>query len=333
MSLIDWDQPEYLDLPDLKMAVFQAGTRRVDRPSVVLCHGFPEIGYSWRLIVAPLVGAGFHVIIPDQRGFGYTGLAKSDAGEADDVALYDMDHLCDDLAALLDALDVEQAVFAGHDWGGLVTWALPFYHPSRLAGLIGVNTPFIPRLAQDPVEAFRQAMGNDFYIVAFQEHGHAEAVFDADTARALRCFYRGPDPEQTETGQELGPGWENFAILKILESDEAGWPGKQLLEPADFDHYHRAFSRSGFRGGINWYRNFTRNWENSADFEQKVDVPCLMVCAENDPFLPPSMAENMPQYITDLETHLISNCGHWTQNEKPQELSRLMSDWLGRRFG
>ena len=91
---------------------------------------------------------------PDQRGFGYTGLAKNDARDADSVPLYDMQHLCGDLAAMLDALDIDQAVFAGHDWGGLVTWALPFYHPSRLAGLIGVNTPFIPRLTQDPVEAF-----------------------------------------------------------------------------------------------------------------------------------------------------------------------------------
>ncbi|MEC8094742.1 MAG: alpha/beta hydrolase, partial [Pseudomonadota bacterium] len=265
MTLIDWDQPEYLDLPGLTMAVFQSGSPQKDRPSVVLCHGFPEIGYSWRLIVPPLVDAGFHVIVPDQRGFGYTGLAKNDARDAGSVPLYDMQHLCGDLAAMLDALDIDQAVFAGHDWGGLVTWALPFYHPSRLAGLIGVNTPFIPRLTQEPVEAFRQAMGDDFYIVAFQEHGRAEAVMDGDTARALRCFYRGPAPEQTEAVPEMGPGWENFAILKILETEEAGWPGKQLLHPADFDHYHRAFTRSGFRGGINWYRNFSRNWENSAD--------------------------------------------------------------------
>ena len=333
MTLIDWDQPKYLDLPDLNMAIFQAGTPRKDRPSVVLCHGFPEIAYSWRLIVPPLVEAGFHVVVPDQRGYGYTGLARSDVRDAASVSLYDMQHLCGDLAAMLDALDIDQAVFAGHDWGGLVTWALPSYHPSRLAGLIGVNTPFIPRLILEPIEAFRQAMGDDFYIVAFQEHGRAEAVFDADIARALRCFYRGSDPEQAEDVPKLGSGWENFAILKILDSDEADWPGQPILHPADFDHYHRAFARSGFRGAINWYRNFTRNWESSADFEQKVDVPCLMVCAENDPFLPPSMAENMPQYIGDLETHLIRDCGHWTQNEKPEELSRLMSAWLGRRFG
>ena len=333
MALIDWDQPEYLELPDLHMAVFQAGTPRKDRPAVVLCHGFPEIAYSWRHIIAPLVEAGFHVIAPDQRGFGYTGLAKSDTGEAGSVPLYDMQHLCDDLAAMLDALDIEQAVFVGHDWGGFVTWQLPFYHPSRVAGLVGVNTPFIPRLAQDPIATFRQALGDDFYIVAFQEHGHVEGVLDADTARALRCFYRGPDAENSHEVGELGPGWENFAILKILDSDEAGWPGKQLLHPADFDHYHRAFARSGFRGGINWYRNFTRNWEMSVDFEQKVDVPSLMVCAEKDTFLPPSMAENMPKYVADLETHLIRDCGHWTQNEKPEELSRLMRDWLSRRFG
>ena len=330
--MINWDEPEFLQLPDLRMAVYQAGTPNSGKPSVVLCHGFPEIGYSWRHIVAPLVEAGFHVVVPDQRGFGYTGQAFSDAGDAASVPLYDVAHLCGDLSALLNALNVEKAIFAGHDWGGLVTWQLPFYHPDRIAGLIGVNTPFIPRLAQDPIAAFRNAMGDDFYIVAFQEHGMVEAVMDSDPARALRCFYRGSNPTETQGVPELGPGWENFAILKILESDEATWPGKQLLAPADFDHYHRAYARSGFRGGVNWYRNFTRNWEMSANFEQKVDVPSLMICAEHDTFLPPSMAENMPKYVADLETHLIRACGHWTQNEKPQELADLMSDWLVRRF-
>ena len=107
MSLIDWNRPDYLELRDLRMAVFQAGIPRKDRPSVVLCHGFPEIAYSWRLIVPPLVEAGFHVIAPDQRGFGFTGLAKNDARDADSVPLYDMQHLCGDLAAMLDALDIE----------------------------------------------------------------------------------------------------------------------------------------------------------------------------------------------------------------------------------
>lgn len=329
---IDWNAPRYLDLPDLRMAVFEAGAPRDDRPSVVLCHGFPEIAYSWREIVPPLVEAGFHVIAPDQRGYGHTGAAASDKGDAESVALYDMPHLTGDLAAMLDALGVEQAVFAGHDWGGIVIWQLPFYHSARVAGLVGVNTPFIPRLQMKPIDAMRAAMGDDMYIVAFQEFGHAEAQMEADVGHALRCFYRKSGSIDSADKTPPGAEWENFKLLKILAMGEESWPGEVLFPPDVFAHYEAAFTRSGFRAPINWYRNFNRNWELAADFEQKIDVPSLMICAADDRVLPPSMAEGMPKYVGDLETHIIENCGHWTQNEQPEKLAGHMTDWLTRRF-
>lgn len=332
-TYIDWHAPDYLDLPDLRMAVFQAGEPTPHRPSVMLCHGFPELAFSWRHIVGPLVEAGFHVIVPEQRGYGFTGRALSDNHDAASAQLYDMPHLCADLAHLLDALDIEQAIYVGHDFGGLVTWQLPFYQPDRLAGLIGVNTPFIPRLSSDPIAAFRGVKGDDFYICAFQEFGMAEAQLDADVAHTLRCFYRKGGFINSEMRNPPNlKEWDNFELLKILKRDESSWPGHMLLNEADFAIYQQGFERSGFGGGINWYRNFTRNWELSADFEQKVSVPSLMICAEHDAALPPSMAEGMAKYVADLETHLIKDCGHWTQSEKPEELAHLMVDWLSRRF-
>ncbi len=336
-TLIDWGNPRYLDLPDLRMAIFEAGSARDDRPSIILCHGFPEIAYSWRLIVGPLVEAGFHVVAPDLRGFGFTGAPLDDPCDARGVPLYDMVHLCADLANLLDALALEKAVFVGHDWGGIVMWQLSFYQPDHIAGLIGVNTPFIPRLSNDPIEMFRNARGDDFYICAFQDYGIAEAQMDADVGHTLRGFYRkGGGDNRSRDASRLdiaqGPEWENFALLKILARPESSWPGVELFDATDFTIYESAFTRSGFRGGINWYRNFTHNWHSSAEFEQKITQPSLMICAENDTALPPIMAEGMSKYVTDLETHLIKGCGHWTQNEKPEELAALMCDWLRRRF-
>jgi pimeloyl-ACP methyl ester carboxylesterase len=331
---INWNEPNNLDLPNLRMAVFEAGTRVADRPSLVLCHGFPELAYSWRHIVGPLVEAGFHVVVPEQRGFGFTGNALNDPGDASGVELYDMTHLCGDLVHLLDALDIEQAIFVGHDWGGLITWQLPFFHAERVAGLVGVNTPFIPRLSMDPIAALRAVKGDDFYICAFQDYGVAEAQLDADIGHSLRGFYRKGGFIDAKRGDASNlREWENFELLKILQRDESAWPGALLLSDEEFAIYEAGFARTGFRGAINWYRNFTRNWEKSVDFEQKISVPSLMICAENDAALPPAMADGMDKYVADLETYLIEDCGHWTQSEKPEVLSGLMVDWLERRFG
>ena len=135
--MLDWNSPKYIDLPDLRMAVFEAGTPRDDRPSVVLCHGWPEVAYSWRKVVPQLVQAGWHVLVPEQRGYGFTGKALNDAGDESGVPLYDMEHLTGDMAHLLDACGLEKAVFAGHDWGGIMIWQLPFFQAERIAGLIG----------------------------------------------------------------------------------------------------------------------------------------------------------------------------------------------------
>lgn len=329
--MIDWQNPTYLDLPDLRMAVFEAGEKRDDIPSVVLCHGWPELAYSWRLVVPLLVEAGLHVLVPEQRGFGMTGNALNDAGDESGVALYDMKHLTGDLVHLLDAKGIDKAIFTGHDWGGFVIWQMPFYQPDRVAGLIGVNTPFIPRLSDDPIKLMRQAMGDEFYIATFQDYGRAEAVFDADPAKLLRMMYRRSGG--LENVELPSDAWTRIEVLNMLQDDEAKWPGQPLLDEADFQYYLDGFTRAGFRGGINWYRNFSRNWEMSEGMEQKITHPSLMICAADDRVLPPEMAEGMPAYIDDLETHIIKDCGHWTQNEQPEQLAGHMSDWVLKRFG
>ena len=328
--MTDWPQPKFLDLPDLRMAVYEQG----EGLPIVLCHGWPELAFSWRHQMAALAHAGMRVIVPDQRGYGLTGNALNDGGGEADVPLYDMPHLCGDLVHLLDALQLEQAVFVGHDWGGLVTWQLPFYHPERVRGLIGVNTPFIPRLTQDPIAAMREAQGDNMYIVAFQDYGAAEKVLEADVARSLRFLYR--RSARRADGSPPPPpahkGWENFALLELLQTEESSWPGEELLSAAEFQVYEQAFRRTGFRGGINWYRNFSRNWQLSESFPTQIPHPSLMICAADDRVLSPAMAEGMDKYVPDLETHVIADCGHWTQAEQPAALNRLIVDWVKRRF-
>lgn len=319
-------QPHYVNTNGIKMAVYEQGPK--GGVPVVMCHGFPEIGYSWRHQLPALAGAGFRAIAPDQRGYGRTGGPKGEAS----VPLYDMEHLTGDLVGMLDALDIEKAVFVGHDWGGMVSWQMPLRHPDRVAGCIGVNTPFLPRSPIDPIVGMKMVYGEDMYIVFFQKYGVAEAMFDADVPRSLRFWYR-KSAMTLKDFDALPADQKNLSFTKGFATDENLWPGTALLNPEELAYYTECFEQSGFEGGIGWYRNFTRNWENSAHLVEKVNVPCLMISAADDIVLRPELANGMENFCPDLEKHVIPNCGHWTQSEKPAELNALMVDWLQRRFG
>jgi pimeloyl-ACP methyl ester carboxylesterase len=318
---INWNTPRYVETNGIRMAVYEQGAG----VPVVLCHGFPELAYSWRRQLPALADAGFHAIAPDLRGYGLTDRPEP-------IESYDIHHLTGDLVGLLDAMKIDKAVFVGHDWGGIVTWQMPLLHPDRVAGVIGVNTPFMPRAPMDPIALMRAVYGEDMYIVFFQKPGVADAILGRDVAKTLRLFYR-KSGMTIEEFDKRPPEERNLALVRALELDESLWPGTVLLTPEEFDVYLKAFTRTGFTGGINWYRNFTRNWQTTEGVAQKVDVPCLMVMAANDIVLRPSMADGMETFVPDLEKHLIKDCGHWTQAEQPAELNRVMTSWLKRRFG
>lgn len=308
----------------LALSVHDAGTG----PAVVLCHGFPELAYSWRHQFEPLVAAGFRVVAPDQRGYGGSDRPEGSRG-------YDLEHLTGDLVAMLDVLEIEKAVFCGHDWGGFIVWAMPLLHPDRTAGVIGVNTPYTPRAPKPPTELMRKLVGGRderMYVLWFQERGVAEEVLDGQVRLLFEKLMRPPvDPLEAaaqmvgEDGQlDMNP----FRRLGELPS------GESLLTPEELDVFVRTFERTGFRGGIEWYRNFDRNWERLPELgTSPIEVPSLMVTAEWDAALRPEMAAGMPALVPDLEMHQIAKCGHWTQQEKPEELNRILVDWLGRRFG
>jgi pimeloyl-ACP methyl ester carboxylesterase len=311
-------------VPPLTLSVHDAGSG----PVVVLCHGFPELAYSWRHQFDALVAAGFRVIAPDQRGYG-----GSDRPEP--IRAYDIHHLTGDLAGLLDALGIERAVFAGHDWGGFVVWAMPFLQPERVAGVIGVNTPYTPRTPIPPLQLFRALVGGRserMYIAWFQEPGVAEGVLDTRARLVFeKVMRRGVEPALVQARMAADPEGPDLNPFRKLEEVEP--LGETLLTDEELETYVGAFTRTGFRGGINWYRNFDRNWETAPQIGvDKVERPCLMVTAEWDMALRPELAAGMPVLCPDLETKGIARCGHWTQQEKPAELNAILVDWLARRF-
>jgi pimeloyl-ACP methyl ester carboxylesterase len=320
--MVAFPEPKMVKTNGIDLAVYEAGPK--DGIPVVLCHGFPELAYSWRHQLPALAAAGYHVIAPDQRGYGRSSRPAA-------ITDYDMEHLTGDLAGLLDAYGLKDAIFCGHDWGGLVVWQLPLFHPKRVRGVIGVNTPFIPRGPMDPIAAMRAAMGEDMYIVYFQKPGVADAALAKDVGKSVRFFMRKSGMKAADYAK-LPQEQRNLAFVQALAADESGWGGKPLLNAEETKYFVDAFTRTGFTGGINWYRNFTRNWEKSEGMVQKVNVPGLMIMAEDDVVLSPAMTEGMEQYVPDLEKALIRDCGHWTQQEHPDQVNTIMIDWLKRRF-
>lgn len=306
----------------IDMAYYEVGPRGQGVP-LIFCHGFPELAFSWRHQLAACEAAGVWAIAPDQRGYGLTERPAA-------VTDYDMEHLTGDLVGLLDHLGAAKGVFVGHDWGGIVVWQLPLMHPDRVAGIIGLNTPFMRRAPIDPIEGMRKVFGEDMYIVWFQKPGVADAALAADVDKTMRFFMRRPAAIQ----QVAAPtGGSTFAFGDALKAWDKADTANQLLNADELAGFVETFQATGFTGGINWYRNFSRNWERSADLPTRIDgVPCLMIMAEKDVVLSPAMADGMEEVISDLEKSLIKDSGHWTQQEKPEEVNRLILDWMGRRF-
>jgi pimeloyl-ACP methyl ester carboxylesterase len=286
----------YVKTNGIRLYCLEAGPP--DGPLVLLMHGFPELAYSWRHQVEHLGAAGFHVVAPDLPGYG-----RSDKPDV----TYDVDWINACLMGVVDAMGAEQVVIAGHDWGGILVWTMARQYPERIAGVIGVNTPDLPRSAMPPVEMLRMIfVDTPIYIIQFQERGLAEWVLET-----------------------WGRGTDDFVEM-IFGATTA--EGSDAFPPEVLDVYKEAFRpRGALTPPIEYYRNMDRNWHLTADIaDRKVEVPCLMISAENDPVLTPAMTAGMEERVPDLEKVIIENCGHWTQQEKPEETTEHMLRYLQR---
>jgi pimeloyl-ACP methyl ester carboxylesterase len=305
--------PQLIETNGVTLEVFVAGEK--GKP-IVLCHGWPEHAYSWRYQIAPLVEAGYHVIVPNQRGYGASSRPEA-------VEDYDMTHMTGDLAGLLDHFGYDDAVFVGHDWGAIIVWGFAMMHPTRINRLINMSVPFMERGDTEWVGFWEEMLGPDMYIVHFnRQPGVAERAFEANTDAVLRGMYRTDQWLDAPSAAEPLPG---MPIINLAEGKvEPG--GKLMMSEEDLGVFVEAFNRSGFTAPINWYRNFTRNWGILGDYEQKVHVPTLMIYGEYD-MVPKS--PTLGDHVADLEVQTL-DCGHWIQQERPEETNRIMMDWLGR---
>ncbi len=309
-NMINFPKPRLVAVNGVELEVFEAGQENKGKP-IVLCHGWPEHAYSWRHQVPALVAAGYHVIVPNQRGYG-------NSSRPHDVTAYDIEHLAGDLVALLDHYGYDDAIFMGHDWGAMVVWGLTLLHPDRVNKVINLSLPYQERGEQPWIEWMEAMFGGDFYFVHFnRQPGVADAILDKKPSQFLRNLYRKNVPLA-----EPEPG---MVIINLAQAERP--LGEPVMSEDDLAVFISAFKASGFMGSINWYRNLDRNWHLLADVEPIIQQPALMIYGDRDAV---GRAPNLRTFVPNVEVVSL-DCGHWIQQELPEETNRAVLDWLGRQ--
>ena len=289
-------------------------------PLVLLVHGFPELWYSWRHQLLALADAGYHAVAPDVRGYG-----RTDAPDA--IESYTMLNLTGDVVGVLDALGAERAVVVGHDWGAPIAWHCALLYPDRFSAVIALSVPYTPRSRTLPIQALKQIFAdNFFYILYFQEPGVAEGELEADVRKAMRMAlyaWSGDAPK----GAAVMPKPKSAGLLEGMPEPERLPP---WLTETDLDYYVREFERTGFRGGLNRYRNMDRDWEQLAHLgSAKVQQPALFIAGDRDPVLGFTRMDAMRTDVPNLrKVVMLPGCGHWTQQERPSEVNQEIFEFL-----
>lgn len=308
---------QLLAVSGINLSLYSAGPES-GRP-VWLLHGFPECWYSWRRQIEPLVSAGYRVLVPEMRGYG-----QSSAPDA--VEAYDLLTLCSDIQAAMDALGQDEACVVGHDWGAPVAWHLGLLEPQRVKALVTLSVPFGGRPKRPAIDIMREANAGRFnYILYFQEPGVAEAELDTDITRSLRLLLTGSGNVFLQ---------DKAADARLLDGmpEPADFPS--WCSEEDFAVYRRTFA-NGFRGPLNWYRNFTRNWQRTEAFAGcKIEQPTLFLLGANDPVgkLEAYTLKRMTELVPQLEQHVLAECGHWIQNEQAEKVNAYLLDFLARQY-
>nr|WP_305848709.1 alpha/beta hydrolase [Mycobacterium sp. DL440] len=295
-----------VDTNGVTLKVTEAGEH--GNPVVVLAHGFPELAYSWRHQIPVLAAAGYHVLAPDQRGYG--GSSRPEAIDAFNIV-----ELTADIAGLLDDVGAAQAVLIGHDWGSPVVTNFPLFFPDRVAAVAALSVPPVPRASGPPTQIWRKIVGdNFFYILYFQEPGVADTALGADVRQSLRRMI----------------AMEGISAPPDSLSDRPLPPLPDWITADEFERYVQAYAETGFTGPLNWYRNFDRNWELTASTPASaITVPMLFVAGTADPVLGFTPRDRVRDVATgDYREVLLDGAGHWLQQERPDEVNKVLLEFL-----
>src|ERR1700759_986716 len=295
----------------LDMFVREAG----QGPLVVLCHGWPELSYSWRHQIAALAAAGFHVVAPDMRGFGRTSAPA-------EIGAYGIFELVGDMVALVAVLGEKQAVIVGHDWGAPVAWHAALFRPDIFRAVAGLSVPPPFRGRARPLDTLRESGIANFYWQYFQTPGVAEREFERDVGLTMRTL--------------LGRGFSDPSASLFIEEGKgflgapADRPLPDWLTEADLAYFSEAYRTSGFRGGLNWYRNIDRNWELTAPWQDaQIAQPSLFIAGSNDSVITgligAKRVADMERVLPNLKQKLIiDGAGHWIQQERAAEVNAAL---------
>ncbi len=317
-------------VPGISLATVKANgiTQRYahcgEGPLVLFCHGWPESWYSWRQTMRAVADAGYRAVAPDMRGYGGTDAPA-------EIEHYTILDLVGDMTALVRELGAREAVVVGHDWGAPVAWHCALLRPDLFKAVVGMSVPWAPRGGIDLLSALAKMGITRFYMQYFQAPGVAEAEFERDVRGALRRIYHTASGDLRETGKGFAVLPENGGFLDNTVDPERlpAW-----LSEADLDWFAGEFSRTGFRGGLNWYRNLARNWRLTAPWHgQPIAQPSMFLAGTRDGVLkfPASMQqiEAFPRTLPGIRgCHLIDGAGHWVQQERADEVNQRLLEFL-----
>jgi len=313
----------YVQTHDLRIRCAVEG----EGPLVILVHGFPESWFSWRKQLRPIAQAGFTACAIDVRGYG--GSDKPWAIEA-----YDLENIIEDVTCVAYAYSADApVVLVGHDWGAPIVWNTALTRPDRVRAVAGLSVPFTGVPKRPFTDIFKEAFtdkGLFFYQAYFQQVGPPEDELEADVRASLAKFYFGI------AGDAPKGSWPTKPVdAKLLDGlvDPEVFP--DWLKPAELDYYVRQFLESGFRGPLNRYRNHERDFAWLQRFEGwRIEQPALYIGGTKDPAASGFGRMSDPiafmrQFVPNLQVaEMLEGCGHWTQQERPDEVNALLIPWL-----
>ena len=303
----------------IKMHYVEAGSG----PLVVLCHGWPESWYSWRHQLPALAEAGYRVVAPDQRGYGQTDKPQP-------IEAYNILNLVSDIVGLVNTLGEERAVIVGHDWGAPVAWTSALLRTDMFRGLGLLSVPYSPRMPVRPAVMFKMiTQQKNFYQDYFQEPGKVEQELETDVHRTMLAalYCASGDAPAEDRFKFLFEKNQRFVDTFVIPDKLPPW-----LTEQDLAFFTNEFKQSGFRGGINWYRNMDRNWEMTPFLDgAKIIRPTVFAAGDRDVVI--EMAadgyKNLENNVANLfKKHLIPGAGHWVQQERPAEINQLLIEFL-----
>ena len=311
----------YLEINGIKMRLAEMG----NGPLVLLAHGWPESWYSWRHQLVGLSKAGFRVIAPDMRGYGGTDAPS-------EVNQYDINHLTADMIGILDALGEKTASIVGHDWGAPVATYSALFYPERFTKLVIMSVPYNGRQDQNPIEGMKAVFQDNFFYILYHNEpdGVAEKEYDKDPRDLISKFYQSPG-SQTKSPKITDPKRSAGGFLPRIGEPE-GLP--DWFTPKDLDYVVGQFEESGFRGGVNYYRNIERNWKLTKDLkDHKIKVPTLFIAGSRDMVIGGASKEMLQSSMKEAiplleEVILFPNIGHWVQQEAPEETNKILISFL-----